>query len=406
MLDPDLIREIEAGWDAAQRHFFQGRVQRGLGKFPVLKQFIEICFLASIGKEEGRPVRFACTLASEAELQADATVPDPRGNIWPSDIRKLDTPVQFSVPNLVKLAPSIDPRLGSLAVAADDHDQLLIWGSLAFEPLPTFFTDIRAGGIGKRFWRPQFLTVMSSGPAALSLTRQDLQIGRLRVGKFEPATLSPFQPEGILAYWNPLAAREAKPISDAVPFTRILLEALLGEMQRRTHGGTVVVLDPQGPVPETIEQRYHVTGASFLAEELTQLARDRPGNWTDVLAGHLGELAWKAVLQNRIKRLAQLATIDGALIITPKFDPIAFGARLYAPTWGGACIVGPASAGARGDFPITHFGMRHKSAADFAGAHPGTMVFIVSQDGPVRAFAWRDEHTVLCWPDCMSSVYV
>jgi len=48
----------------------------------------------------------------------------------------------------------------------------------------------------------------------------------------------------------------------------------------------------------------------------------------------------------------------------------------------------------------------YSSAIHFAAACKGRTVFVISQDGPMGAFVWSDEGTVLCWPDCTESIFV
>jgi len=46
------------------------------------------------------------------------------------------------------------------------------------------------------------------------------------------------------------------------------------------------------------------------------------------------------------------------------------------------------------------------SAIDFAAACKGAIVFVILQDGPIRAFVSGDESEVFCWADCTVSMFV
>jgi hypothetical protein len=93
-----------------------------------------------------------------------------------------------------------------------------------------------------------------------------------------------------------------------------------------------------------------------------------------------------------------IASIDGALTTTPTFAPLGFGATLRGDQWRGTCSMYPtpgAGGGGKG-FPIIRYGTRHRSAMNFAGACPGSIAFVISQDGPIRAFARaNDRHLLL-----------
>jgi len=54
-------------------------------------------------------------------------------------------------------------------------------------------------------------------------------------------------------------------------------------------------------------------------------------------------------------------------------------------------------------FPVA---LAYSSAIHVAAACKGSTVFVISQDGPIGAFVWSDEGTVLCWPDCTESIFV
>jgi hypothetical protein len=70
-------------------------------------------------------------------------------------------------------------------------------------------------------------------------------------------------------------------------------------------------------------------------------------------------------------------------------------------------ITGPDGFGGGGEpFDLSKHGTRHNSAVDFVAAFPGSVVFVISQDGPIRAFAVKDATTILCWPDCRASMFI
>jgi hypothetical protein len=50
-------------------------------------------------------------------------------------------------------------------------------------------------------------------------------------------------------------------------------------------------------------------------------------------------------------------------------------------------------------------GMRHNSAIDFVGSCPGSIAFVISQDGPISALRMHDRETIYWWPDCLSQMW-
>ena len=106
--------------------------------------------------------------------------------------------------------------------------------------------------------------------------------------------------------------------------------------------------------------------------------------------------------------LAQLACIDGALIVRDSLQPEVFGTKLQAPCWKGRVVEGPI-----GDRPtpsqeinLSVYGTRHNSAASFAGACDDAIVYVLSQDGPIRTLLKVSDDTLLCWPDFVPSMSI
>ena len=121
----------------------------------------------------------------------------------------------------------------------------------------------------------------------------------------------------------------------------------------------------------------------------------------------LAKLALGKLIIERLSVLAQLSCIDGALLLTSNLTVVSFGATLRAGEWHGDVIIGPDAFGGGGQlFNVKTYGTRHNSAINFIGECPRAVGFVISQDGMIRGFVRKDEHTILCWPDCMVSMFV
>ena len=105
------------------------------------------------------------------------------------------------------------------------------------------------------------------------------------------------------------------------------------------------------------------------------------------------EIFWQSALKREVAHLAGLTAIDGATIITDKYELLAFGAKTgranssghiqelsYAEpiTGGDAVIVHPAKIG----------GTRHLSAAQFIFDQKNAQALVASQDGNFTVFSW------------------
>ena len=187
------------------------------------------------------------------------------------------------------------------------------------------------------------------------------------------------------------------------------LDVLLDEAANRGHGGTIVILDATVPHDETLFQAKHVLkGKQWLPLLLEKCAQSEQQDVSDSMTYDMSfDIKYRRSTLDALQRVAQLAAIDGALVINSNFEVIAFGATLVSPEWNGSVEEGPdAYGGTHGRaFDLSRYGTRHRSAANFAVACPNSIAFVISQDGPVRAFA-RDDSRLLCWPDCSSSMFV
>ena len=119
------------------------------------------------------------------------------------------------------------------------------------------------------------------------------------------------------------------------------------------------------------------------------------------------DIKMRKILSERLQIIAQYASIDGALILSDLLDTVSFGTKLSADRWSEEVLIGPDGFNSGGEhFKYDHLGTRHKSAIDFVGENENSIVFVISQDGPIRGLVKRDHETILCWPDCTVSMFV
>ncbi|WP_437939212.1 putative sensor domain DACNV-containing protein [Sorangium sp. So ce341] len=206
---------------------------------------------------------------------------------------------------------------------------------------------------------------------------------------------------------------------DRVFLVADVVHRLIQKMVSTKHGGIIAML-PQGcDVPAiSTEGKYRLLHAvrGILASRVVDVAEAR---------ANLGHAAWKAdadevdeqdvaIMQEQERRseealydvidsLGQLTAIDNALLLGP--DLQVFSAGYHIPTENsreGQLVVREASAleGSPGQiYDIFQHGSRHRAAASFARRYRGGLVFIASEDGPLRCLSATDaaEDTVLLW---------
>ena len=394
MLEDRIIQRIIEAWELDQTHPLHGKIQVPLPSFDVLKMVVETAFLASLEREEGRPIRFALVMVGP---------PEDTGTGGPGREQEylfhLASPLRLSVDSITKFAPALDPAFSAMAVGpAAENGELIIWGVFTFSPSEHPFSEIPVWVYGELGYRPDYFTIYANDSGSLIISRHHSQIGRILNGEFMPATPSPFTVRSLGRYL--VDSIQGQPLFETYgdSYWRIyrdVVEMLLSEASSRGHGSIFVLL------PEGGEEKYYIPRFSFqetvgVHSLMEPLLRDDLDISTSI--------AVRKTVSERIKLLSQLGVIDGAVVLTSGLDLVCFGAMLIAPAWKGSIISGPDGFGEGGGEPLvpSRLGTRHNAGISFAGAYEGSIVFVISQDGPVRVFMRAGERTLLYWPDCCS----
>jgi hypothetical protein len=102
---------------------------------------------------------------------------------------------------------------------------------------------------------------------------------------------------------------------------------------------------------------------------------------------------WEEAIARAIDALAGLTAVDGATIVTDRYDLLAFGAKIGRRVGGAPVeqiVVTEPIEGGHPDriHPGRLGGTRHLSAAQFIQDQPGALAVVVSQDGRCTIFAW------------------
>lgn len=399
MIEESIIKHIIECWAADQAHPYRDRAQRPLPNLADVKDIIETSFFASLKREEDRPIRFSIVLASAYDLNGQP-------HRYRYELQRFATPLSFTVESISKLAPAFDPSRSAIAVGkTSGDDELACWGIFFFDPKPHRYNEIPVGTEGGTCFRPDLFSVSVKVPGALQISRMDSHIGRFVNGEFIPASPSPLTSTSLgLHLIQPLERTELWQKHNTLywHYHRDALEVLLSEAASRGHGATIVLLGTVNSVcsREFIVEKYRFDDSISLKSRFENAI----AHSYDVISG----IAYRKRILEHLQVLAQLSAVDGALVLSMELDLVSFGATLKAPKWEGKIILGPDGYGYTKDvdFNAKRLGTRHNSAIDFAAACPGSIVFVISQDGPIRAFVNSGEDAVLCWPDCTESMFV
>ncbi len=408
LLHDRVITSIITAWEEDQYHPHHHRQTKEPPSQEELRALVETAFLAGLEREEGQPVSFSVTLYPK-------TLAIEEGRL--DAVQVFDRIVPLTVHQLVKLASAFDAKAASLLVGplGDQDSGYGIWGVIFPDTLADFLDSIPVWIQELSVSRLDALTVTAMKPGELVISRENSRIAEFVLGEVRPAAPTPFHSEALGGHildaisdndgFRRFEGRYWRPYSD-------ILLRVLDDISNRGHGGTVII------VPETrldqceqhFERRYGFQDRSRFEVDslLVSLLQARERKSEDEV-NSLRQARRKQALRDRVSALAQLACIDGALILSNRLELLSFGALLTVSEseWQGEVVTGRyVPEGAGREFDTLTVGSRHKSAIRFVGCCPDSVGFVISHDGPIRGLAHEDDHTVLIWRDCRASVFV
>jgi len=162
-----------------------------------------------------------------------------------------------------------------------------------------------------------------------------------------------------------------------------VLVQLAASMREHRRGGALLVV-PSGSDTwrESIVQPIMYGVRPFFSElaDLMQEPRTERRRWQEALA-------------RAVETVAGLTAVDGATIITDKYELLAFGAKIArrkgSPQVEQVTVTEPIEGGVPAEFHPTQLGgTRHLSAAQFVHDQRDAVVLVASQDGRFTVFAW------------------
>ncbi len=406
MFDKAIIQKIMDSWISDPFDSLETASEKHTISAEEVEFLVETAFLASLKKEEDRPVTFSLVFLSKKK--AARSFPDPNRKQM---IMTFEQSFPLTVDSLSKVALAFDPRFTSFVVAppADEgRKRYEIWGAMFFNTLPNYFDDIPEDKVGETFRRPNVFMVTSVTPGSIIISKGDVQIGRFVAGKFIKATPSPFYAKAMGGFLFNKIKRDGESMAKDRSTWKVFihsLDYLLSEISSRSHGASVLIV-PEHKLPV---YRDHFTGKYMFRENLKihELICESLTIGDQSEDAAMKRLSYNRKIAERLQVLAQLAAVDGALILSATFRIISFGATLNAPKWRGRVLEGPDGYNG-GDRIFEHqlLGTRHNSMIDFIGKCSDSIGFVISQDGPIRGLVRKNMKTMYCWPDCRVSMFI
>lgn len=386
-----------------------------------LTEVLSSAYQASMMRDEERPVTFRLALISKAEV--------PGGDGPPSGIHRLD----FSVAR-----PLTPDEIRRLSAGAKFHRALLgvqasatafeIWGLLYSGPR---WLRIEQGGRGDPpRLPPGTLIIRATGPGQLSVSYGGELLAQLRAGQVSAEHIDIFHSRWLPAMFGSVREeleelheneRQRRGVTWP-PLHHDLIENVSQHMIRRVisslrtarHGGTILMLPEtsvaalqNGTVPLRLKysfvqgdgrSRYRRLMLSVMSA-IADCASSAPGKpqvadwslYSSTPSPAIAELEESTFELGHL--IAGLAEVDGAVVMSIRFELLGFGAEILGDSNGATRAHRALDLEGRRTEEVDplQFGTRHRSAYRLCHRVPGALAIVVSQDGGVQFVTHRDD---------------
>jgi hypothetical protein len=402
------------------------------GKSPpqldVLVELFESMYFASLKTEEAKPVAFHV-------VYVDPKNPDPKPpkrlvhDRW--SCVKLGSPIPLSSGDFLKIARASDPRTSSFAVYHDGVSQLSVWGLIDQGNSYHDYINFQSESGPERPGLFQ-ASILGTGHLAayvgyekIAELRQNSLV-RIAIDVFREGRVREALEPGIQSYIQTL--RKGWP--DEFPehdseagneFTQAwltTLRRLLLRTQGIRHGGAFLLTDEEPPPGLSVKhrinynrlrsalQRYAVAsaqqsmasgiiGEEYLDADLEEMPVGL--HLDEVIAGYdLEEI--RTELDGAIWFISLLTRVDGLVLMNKNLEIRGFGVEITVPDEPSMVFVSNDSAAsepALSNVDYLRYGTRHRSMMRYCAKHAGSVGFVVSQDGDVRAVTKVTDRLVL-----------
>jgi hypothetical protein len=411
---PDLTRYIEAHWPRETPLDLPTAL---------LDDALSAAFQASLMAEEARSTRFRLLLTAPERLP-DSGAPN-HGVLRLS----FDHSRPLNADELRRLAPAV-PFETALIGARTEQGKLRIWG--VAHSGPAWLAPAWGGRSAVPNWTYDPI-IHVTAPGQLAVRCAGQLIGALERGLLVDAALDVFD-----SNWLPaMFAREREVVQEehAALQTRVasptsvehsLIGKVAQQMLRRAiqlvrgarHGGLILIVDARGgaerPALRGLRLKYsfaqdepshrYRTLLFQILEAVAATTEKESVGWLDFASNqsaYFEELEQAVFEQSRV--LANLAAIDGALVLDKRFGVLGFGAEVSAelPTPERVWRATDTEGQVRSQEDIENVGTRHRAAYRFVNDHPDGLAVVISQDGGVSFVANR-ERQVVFWEQSVS----
>jgi hypothetical protein len=403
---PDLVDQLAHQVASRIRELGFGEPNR-----QVVSTLLEMAYLGTLRREEGRFVRGSLTFANRPEVHP----PFRRRADYPA-FTKFESPEILNVQKIVKFARAIDRWSGSIAVYTTRRNDIVAWG-VVDQLVQQNVRWHRESGEG--FSNPGLLTVTMDGAGDISAYHGELFWGGLKaqalVTRENDALESKIVSEYAFDAFAPFATairrvldgdeNEVEVLVNLIAMWRTSIARLsIGLRQRETGGAFLLTPRPikrilqvghpfeyprlrDATILRVLDERYS-WGVARAQRAFTHKGDPVPANLVlEALLAETDADDREEEMTGAVKLVASLAAVDGLVLMTPVLSVAGFGVKIgSAPNV--KTVYDGAGFSLRGTrarkIDPSQFGTRHGSMLRYCAQDKKALGIVVSQDGYVR----------------------
>ena len=400
-----------------------------LPSLPLLELIISTCYQASLMREEQIPVTCRVMLCNPNRL------PESAGP--PAGLHRLvfDDPRPFSSHELRRLSSAASFHRSLIGVDPSGTKGPVIWGIVHSGPR---WLQSLHGGRGTEPAMPAVPVINVTGPGHIEFLLGAQTVGQLSEGHVFGPSMNVFLSNWMhdqfsvvrgerMALHAEHRSRANNPWSELDPaFTAMIdqhtTKRLIAAIRAFHHGGTLIMIPPERgqeisePNP-WLSLRYtfqqgepRARFRSLIIRLMNRLAElghhpeteadsNRMVGWEDYVRSNDPEITeLDEAIFEMSHLIAGLTTVDGAVVVTKRFEVLGFGAEIRSDL-SDVLLVARAMdlEGERFKVEQTYnVGTRHSSAYRLCHEMKDVLAIVVSQDGGVRFVRWEKGH-VMYW---------
>ena len=383
-----------------------------------LARLVQICYQASLLREELRPVTFRLILAEPATFPCDQGPPEGLHCLRFARTRP------FNPLEARRLSPAANFYRSLIGVCLDDKTEMpRIWGIL--HSGLRWLQNVH-GGRGRAQTLPPALVLSITAPGQITIGFGSEVIARADAGRLLGPSFNVFESTWIRNIFAPVReelfhlhdearARRGAAWAPLDPMlVRIVsqhaIKRLISALRSAHHGATIVFLPDAFAAELGDSNRYIDLKYRFKEGEPRNRFRTLVVNImnrvAELYAGSKETVGWLeyalsndenlAAFDEAIFEMAYLvagcAEVDGAVVLTKSFELLGFGGEISGELPGVVAVRRALDLeGEEGEEEFTEsVGTRHRSAYRLCLSAPEAMAIVISQDGGVRIVRSRD----------------